>query len=109
VDIATVGQRSRACSSTPSTACSDDTTGAFNNPNYSAAAIGRRPERRRHGSSPNSPLEHLYHEQISFTCGDCHLGSAGQNNRAGDFRSSGCSACPHAYSLGGAAAAPTRT
>jgi hypothetical protein len=48
-----------------------------------------------------SPLMQLYHEQISFTCGDCHLGSAGANNRAGDFRSSGCSACHMPYSLGG--------
>jgi hypothetical protein len=50
-----------------------------------------------------SPLMQLYHEQISFTCGDCHLGSAGANNRAGDFRSSGCSACHMPYSLGGRA------
>jgi len=49
----------------------------------------------------DSPLMKLYHEQISFTCGDCHLGSAGANNRAGDFRSSGCSACHMPYSLGG--------
>lgn len=48
-----------------------------------------------------SPLEHLYQEQVAFTCGDCHLGSAGANNRAGDFRSSGCSACHMPYSLGG--------
>ncbi len=48
-----------------------------------------------------SPLMQLYHEQISFTCGDCHLGSAGANNRAGDFRSSGCTACHMPYSLGG--------
>lgn len=49
----------------------------------------------------NSPLAHLYHEQIAFTCGDCHLGSAGANNRAGDYRSSGCTACHMPYSLGG--------
>jgi hypothetical protein len=49
----------------------------------------------------DSPLMKLYHEQISFTCGDCHLGSAGANNRAGDFRSSGCTACHMPYSLGG--------
>ncbi|HEX6885031.1 MAG TPA: hypothetical protein VF530_16770 [Planctomycetota bacterium] len=48
-----------------------------------------------------SPLMQLYNEQISFTCGDCHLGSAGANNRAGDFRSSGCTACHMPYSLGG--------
>jgi len=48
-----------------------------------------------------SHLANLFQEQVSFTCGDCHLGSAGANNRAGDFRSSGCSACHMPYSLGG--------
>ncbi len=48
-----------------------------------------------------SNLAHLYIEQVAFTCGDCHLGSAGANNRAGDFRSSGCTACHMPYSLGG--------
>ena len=50
---------------------------------------------------PNSALANLYHEQIAFTCGDCHLGSAGANNRFGDFRSSGCTACHMAYSPDG--------
>ncbi|HEY5602861.1 MAG TPA: Ig-like domain-containing protein [Gammaproteobacteria bacterium] len=49
----------------------------------------------------NSALAALYHEQIAFTCGDCHLGSAGANNRFGDFRSSGCTACHMAYSPDG--------
>jgi len=49
----------------------------------------------------NSALASLYHEQIAFTCGDCHLGSAGANNRFGDFRSSGCTACHMAYSADG--------
>jgi hypothetical protein len=49
----------------------------------------------------DSPLQHLFQEQVATTCGDCHLGSAGANNRAGDFRSSGCTACHMAYSLGG--------
>lgn len=48
-----------------------------------------------------SPLANLLAEQVAFTCGDCHLGSAGANNRAGDFRSSGCTACHMPYSLGG--------
>ena len=48
-----------------------------------------------------SPLAHLFNEQVSFTCGDCHLGSAGANNRAGDYRSSGCTPCHMPYSLGG--------
>ena len=50
---------------------------------------------------PNSALASLYKEQIAFTCGDCHLGSAGANNRFGDFRSSGCSACHMQYSPDG--------
>jgi len=49
----------------------------------------------------DSELEHLMTEQFSFTCGDCHLGSRGANNRSGDYRSSGCSSCHMPYSLGG--------
>jgi hypothetical protein len=49
----------------------------------------------------NSPLAALFQEQVAFTCGDCHLGSAGANNRAGDYRSSGCTACHMPYSLDG--------
>lgn len=48
-----------------------------------------------------SHLAKLFQEQVAFTCGDCHLGSAGANNRAGDFRSSGCTACHMPYSLSG--------
>ncbi|MFT5285304.1 MAG: hypothetical protein ACI8TQ_001466 [Planctomycetota bacterium] len=48
-----------------------------------------------------SPLANVYNEQVAFTCGDCHLGSAGANNRYGDFRSSGCTACHMQYSLDG--------
>jgi len=72
----------------------------FNNPEYLAAALSD--DRNADNSLiTGSPLANLYHEQIAFTCGDCHLGSAGANNRAGDFRSSGCSACHMPYSLGG--------
>ncbi|MCG6937540.1 MAG: hypothetical protein LJE83_05135 [Gammaproteobacteria bacterium] len=49
----------------------------------------------------DSALASLYKEQVAFTCGDCHLGSAGANNRFGDFRSSGCTACHMAYSADG--------
>jgi hypothetical protein len=48
-----------------------------------------------------SHLANLYHEQVAFTCGDCHLGSAGANNRYGDFRSSGCTSCHMPYSQDG--------
>ncbi len=49
----------------------------------------------------NSPLANLWRETTSFTCGNCHLGSSGNNNRYGDFRSSGCSACHMPYALDG--------
>ncbi len=48
-----------------------------------------------------SKLAQLYREQVAFTCGDCHLGSSGANNRFGDFRSSGCTACHMPYSPDG--------
>ncbi|MHC4958066.1 MAG: hypothetical protein ACYTGN_06785 [Planctomycetota bacterium] len=49
----------------------------------------------------DSPLANLWHEQVAFTCGDCHLGSAGANNRTGDYRGSGCTACHMEYSING--------
>jgi hypothetical protein len=48
-----------------------------------------------------SRLAKLYQEQVAFTCGDCHLGSSGANNRYGDFRPSGCAACHMPYSQDG--------
>jgi hypothetical protein len=48
-----------------------------------------------------SRLANLFMEQVSFTCGDCHLGHRGANNRYGDFRSSGCTACHMVYSPDG--------
>lgn len=48
-----------------------------------------------------SPLETLVDEQVSITCGDCHLYSAGNNNRYADYRSSGCTACHMEYSYDG--------
>ncbi|MCA9543265.1 MAG: hypothetical protein KC613_02715, partial [Myxococcales bacterium] len=77
------------------------------NGNYAAANLPNhiinanqdpaKPNRVRAGS----PLEHLIDEQISMTCGDCHLYSAGANNRYADFRSSGCTACHMEYSYDG--------
>jgi hypothetical protein len=40
-----------------------------------------------------SRLDTLLTEAVSQACGDCHLGSAGANDRYADFRSSGCSTC----------------
>src|SRR4030095_16809825 len=50
---------------------------------------------------PDSPLANLFHAQVQFTCADCPLGSAGQNTRYGDFRSSGCTSCHMRYSQDG--------
>ena len=49
----------------------------------------------------DSPLARLYLETTAFQCGDCHLGSSGANNRYGDFRSSGCTACHMPYAASG--------
>lgn len=72
----------------------------FNNDAYLASALpaGQNADKTL---VPDSPLAHLYQDQVIFTCGDCHLGSAGQNNRAGDFRSSGCTACHMRFGLDG--------
>lgn len=72
----------------------------FNNPAYDAANLVNsvNPD---NSVIPGSPLANLFHEQVMFTCGDCHLGSAGANNRYGDFRSSGCTACHMRYSSDG--------
>jgi hypothetical protein len=50
---------------------------------------------------PGTPLQDLVQEIIAITCGDCHLGSAGANNRFADFRSSGCTSCHMEYSYDG--------
>lgn len=40
-------------------------------------------------------------ESYDKQCGNCHLGSAGDNNRYADFRSSGCASCHMPYALDG--------
>ncbi len=72
----------------------------FNNPAYDAAALSDDQDAEGRAIT-GSPLANLFMDQVAFTCGDCHLGSAGANNRAGDYRSSGCTACHMPYSLGG--------
>ncbi len=93
---------SRAWSSSPCSACSappapmpSSRTRSTTRPSSSTIAT---PMAR---AITGSPLANLFHEQIAFTCGDCHLGSAGANNRYGDFRSSGCTSCHMPYSLDG--------
>ena len=72
---------------------------AANLPNHiiNANQDPQRPNRVRAGS----PLETLIDSQVSITCGDCHLHSAGANNRYADFRSSGCTSCHMEYSYDG--------
>ncbi len=72
----------------------------FRNPNYLANALAADID-GNNKIKDGSKLSHLLYEQIAFTCGDCHLGSAGANNRYGDFRSSGCTACHMPYSPDG--------
>ena len=72
----------------------------FRNQNYNAAGLADDQDALGRAIT-DSPLADLYHEQVAFTCGDCHLGSSGANNRYGDFRPSGCAACHMPYSLDG--------
>ncbi len=72
----------------------------FQNPAYDAAQLDDDRDAQNR-AIPGSPLANLFMDQVSFTCGDCHLGSAGANNRAGDFRSSGCTACHMPYAIDG--------
>lgn len=69
----------------------------LNNDVYAAAQDPNKVNQIR----PGSDLANMYHEQIAFTCGDCHAGSRGANNRVGDFRSSGCTACHMNYAIDG--------
>ena len=78
--------------------------GIRNNPFYDAEVIAATPQQHADGRLiTGSAISNLYHEQIAFTCGDCHLGSAGANNRTGDYRSSGCSSCHMPYAVDGRA------
>jgi hypothetical protein len=77
----------------------------FNNANYDANALANDidntdPQRPNRVRTPSN-LERLIDEQVSITCGNCHLYSAGANNRYADFRSSGCTACHMQYSMDG--------
>ena len=72
----------------------------FENPDYNVAALPA--DQLADGRVvTGSKLANLYSEQVAFTCGDCHLGSAGANNRYGDYRSSGCTSCHMPYSQSG--------
>ena len=72
----------------------------YKNPLYSSASLSGDVN-LDNTVKTDSNLARLYQEQVAFTCGDCHLGSAGANNRYGDYRSSGCTACHMPYSREG--------
>jgi hypothetical protein len=84
-----------------------DRTGIYDNPVYDSTQFPNYVYDAADGPlmagrvRPNSPLAHTVMEAVGITCGDCHLGSAGQNDRYGDFRSSGCTACHMEYSPDG--------
>jgi hypothetical protein len=82
-----------------------DRRGIYNNPLYDANDMTNQVyatgEAEANQIIDGTPLEHVYMEAVGFQCGDCHLGSAGANNRYGDFRSSGCTACHMEYSTDG--------
>ncbi len=46
-------------------------------------------------------LADLIDAQVNARCGDCHLWSAGSNDRAGRYRASGCPACHMEYANNG--------
>ncbi|MCB9879063.1 MAG: hypothetical protein H6835_15820 [Planctomycetes bacterium] len=72
----------------------------FRNEDFAAANLAA--DQQADGTvAGDSRLGKLYQEMVSFTCGDCHLGSSGANNRYGDFRPSGCAGCHMPYSLDG--------
>lgn len=81
--------------------------GIYNNPLYNANNLADYVQPASVGDVyanqiiPNTPLHDLVMEIVAITCGDCHLGSAGANNRYADFRSSGCTSCHMEYSYDG--------
>jgi len=91
----------------PESAVYGDYTGIYRNPVYDSTQLANyvwdvnEDPNRSNQIKTGSPLQDLVEESIAFGCGDCHLGSAGANNRYGDFRSSGCTACHMEYSADG--------
>ena len=91
----------------PEKAVWGDTNGVFGNPLYDANLLANnvftaaQDPAKTNRIIANTPLATLFSEQVAITCGDCHLGSAGANNRYADFRSSGCTACHMEYSPDG--------
>ncbi len=77
--------------------------------NHDPSHVGSLPQLERYTSQNREALGEysqldLLTELYDKACGNCHLGSAGRNDRYGSFRGSGCSACHMAYSLSGRSA-----
>ncbi|MGE0791254.1 MAG: hypothetical protein AB7S26_36610 [Sandaracinaceae bacterium] len=89
----------------PTTSVYGDRAGIYDNPLYDATQFANYleddPRRGVNRILPNTPLEDTFLDAVAITCGDCHGGSRGANNRYGDFRSSGCTACHMEYSPDG--------
>ena len=91
----------------PENAVYGDYTGIYRNAVYDSTQLPNyvwdvaEDANRSNQIKTGSPLQDLVEEAVAFGCGDCHLGSAGANNRYGDFRSSGCTACHMEYSADG--------
>ena len=79
---------------------------ANDNPDYTADTLNNTTYDANYADNPfrlrtGSKMAELMTEQVSITCGNCHLYSAGNNNRYADYRSSGCTACHMEYSFDG--------
>lgn len=92
----------------PERAVYGETGGIYDNAIYDSTQLanyvwaqGESNEYAQNQIKTGQPMEDLLIETVAFACGDCHLGSAGQNNRYADFRSSGCTACHMEYSYDG--------
>jgi hypothetical protein len=75
-------------------------TNVFRNPAYDAAQL-QDDVNADNSIVTGSSLETIFMSQLDNGCGNCHLNQAGANNRYGDFRSSGCTACHMQYSKDG--------
>ncbi len=92
----------------PEYAVWNDPNGVYDNPVYDSNqfanyvyADNEEGGTRTNGIKQGTPLADILIETVALTCGDCHLGSAGANNRYGDFRSSGCTSCHMEYTYSG--------
>ncbi len=72
----------------------------FRNPAYDSNLLANDMQADNQVTT-GSHLETLFMSQLDNGCGNCHLNQSGANNRYGDFRSSGCTACHMQYGKDG--------